>query len=633
MKIFLHFKENNKMSDTKNNNILYKIFTIIFSLCFVIAFDEYLLADNTLGHESIFNLLILFFCMLIFNRTKSVKFKSNKYYYILSFLMAFSIIVGGEIYHNDTISGIFKSGKNFMISIISFIGITVVFGRTLILVFNYIDTRTKHADASNQWKIYKHPIIFWPIIFVCFLPCFLAYFPGLLSYDAVNQTQQVIGIISVSKFHPPLHTFIWWLCVNLEEIIGIYGSSLCVYAIVQMIVFSGSLAYIVKFLIQRKVNNWIIMLSIIYLALNPTFAIFSVSMTKDIYFASFFIFYTIELIKMICQKSAYFDSKINIVRFILVSVICCLFRNNMIYVYVLAGFIIFFALKGCRKKLLLIEVGSIFLFFLIYQGLYTILNVQPGESKEKLSIPMMQMARVMVYHGDEIDQTVYNEIKPFFVKEPSPETADFEDMDEYFYTKFADGIKNRLFNTEYYDDNKSVFWKNWWTLCKEYPLEYLDEFLDLNCMSWYIDVNSTNMRSNSESISTKMETLNFIEIDENGETQLVSWEVISRNSKLPGLLKYYDKFATYEPVVDIPLVNNIFSEATPIWVILLSITICLVRKKKKLILALLPSLLLWMTYLLGPVVAIRYMLPFVCLYPLYISICFQPDSFCENKIE
>ena len=69
----------------------------------------------------------------------------------------------------------------------------------------------------------------WGLIFACWLPCFLSYYPGIFSYDLPAQTQQMMGLRTFTADNPPLHTLVWGLCLRLQEATGL--ESLAVYGI------------------------------------------------------------------------------------------------------------------------------------------------------------------------------------------------------------------------------------------------------------------------------------------------------------------------------------------------------------------------------------------------------------------
>jgi hypothetical protein len=601
---------------------------LLFSIFFVVALNTYLFADNTLGHESIFNWFILFACVLLFNRIKDITGVERKWCYGLSFLVSFSLIIGGTIYEEDTLASLYDSVGSLICTLISFVGITAVLGAVFILIFNFLKTNEKKLNSEETWKIYKRPIIFWPIIFICYVPCFLAYFPGIFAYDSTDQTLQALGIIyDLNKKHPPLHTFIWKLFLNIEELLGIPNTSLMLYCIVQMLVMSAVFTVVIRWMINKRINNYIILFSILFFALNPTFAIFANIMTKDIYFSVCFLLMSMEILNMCCDSKAYFEKKGRLIRFAVISLLCCLFRNNMIYIYILMVPVLIIVLKKYWKKILITMLSCIVLYFAIYDGLYPALGVKAGESREMLSVPIMQLARVVYIHNEELDDTELEEIDKFIDYESLNEL--FEPKDTLTHTdvyvpKFADGVKN-LFDSDFYNNNKKEFWSMYFRLLKQYPDDYIDAFLDLDSPSWYIDADSANADSNEVYIHTMMTCYTF-EAYEDGQMQLYYYSFFERDSKLPWLFNWYEKFAGYDSVENIPLVSNLFSEATPIWIMLFCITLLLVKKKKKFILAFAPSILLWLTYLLGPVIYIRYMLPFIMLYPVYLVIALQPDK-------
>jgi hypothetical protein len=156
-------------------------------------------------------------------------------------------------------------------------------------------------------------------------------------------------------------------------------------------------------------------------------------------------------------------------------------------------------------------------------------------------------------------------------------------------------------------------------------MEYLEAFLDLNSPSWYIDADSSNANSNSVYIYVENQTLKFYTEDDNGEMASYEINLVERKSKSKTLLKFYQKFASYELVEDIPIVNLLFSEALPIWLMLACMALCIIKKQKNKLIVFIPALLLWLTYLLGPLSCMRYVLPMYALYPLFMGMAISPD--------
>lgn len=72
---------------------------------------------------------------------------------------------------------------------------------------------------------------------------------------------------------------------------------------------------------------------------------------------------------------------------------------------------------------------------------------------------------------------------------------------------------------------------------------------------------------------------------------------------------------------DIPALRWVFNAGVVIWLMLLSALFAMYTGNWKRVGILLLPILLWGTYLLGPVMQGRYLYPFVCLLPLMLAVC------------
>ena len=77
--------------------------------------------------------------------------------------------------------------------------------------------------------------------------------------------------------------------------------------------------------------------------------------------------------------------------------------------------------------------------------------------------------------------------------------------------------------------------------------------------------------------------------------------------------------------MDKPVIRVIFGINTPIWLMLICMVLLIVKRDYRIIIVFMPSLLLWATYLLGPVSYFRYVYPIIVLYPLFIFMTLHKD--------
>ena len=579
---------------TKKQNII----NILFSICFVIGFNYYLFSCASNTKTLLFSLILFFFAFYLISNTKKNKNTNQRIPLIFSFVLSLSLLIGQKIYiYNDIF--VFKEFKTIILIIISLVGFTRVFSDIIVTVFSKIKGVYKNA----LWGFYKNKYIFWLlwiIIFASWIPAFLAYYPGILSYDSLSQTNQVFSGVYLAA-HPPIHTFIWEICLKVGGMKS--DAPLIIYSILQMLFLSFVFAQLIKYLINRNVNNIIILLSILFVTVNPVIAIFSMSMTKDVYFTAFFVLFILQLIEFIRNPKQFCSSKFKVIVFIIITLIMCLFRSNAIYVLILTTIVLLVCFRAFYKKVLLLFLIPIVCYCFITNGLYNYLGYVKGNSCEMLSIPIQQISYVVFRHDSEIDKKTKKKISKFLA---------YYLVSDNYNPRFADPMKG-TFRNEYYDSNKIEFYKLWFYFLKKYPSNYVSSFLSLNLPYWYIDSDVIDEYSKRRYIETDM--------------RIGTNYKVKRDSKFPWLLNQYEKVENYQLFKKIPFVSLLFSLSFPIWLILFTVCIFLYNKRAKLILPLIPLIFLWLTYIAGPVSIFRYVLPMFALYPLIFALIFNYKNF------
>jgi hypothetical protein len=485
------------------------------------------------------------------------------------------------------------------------IGYTCVSSSVFALLFDLL-TNKNLFKKNELWKIYRLPHVFyamWLVIILSWIPAFLSYYPGVFSYDMPMQTMEAVqGIAYYTKFQPPLHTMIWAVCLHLDKIIGL--EAITIYAIIQMLVLSFALAKLIEYFIHKKVNNVLILFSILFVMINPLVAIFSFIAVKDVCFAICFIMTNIYLSKLIANPEEFLSRKINYIYLLLGILFSSMFRNNAIYAFIVVAIVYFVMFKMHRKRIAILFLLPIISYFLITNVVFSALGIQEGNSREMLSVPIQQISNVMATEHDDFSEELIEEVDRFIPYRTI----------NYYNPRFADPVK-LTFKSEEFNENKLDFIKLWWRLLKEYPDNYISAFLNLNIPYWYIDASVVDEHSNREYIETRNH------ISEEYEIEL--------DSKMPGLYQIYERVA-YGGLDNIIGISYLFSLSLPIWVMLFTICVLIVRRHYRGILLVLPSAIYWCTFLLGPVSNLRYVFPMIILYPLYLVLIFDSGKIIEN---
>lgn len=435
----------------------------------------------------------------------------------------------------------------------------------------------------------------WLAMALCYMPCYFSNFPGIMSYDSGWITRQALGILPFDNFHPFLHTLIWTAFIKAEQIIGIPQFGLVSYSIVQALAVTAVFTCVVYYMAERGVRKGIVILTWMFYAFCPTVVLFSLITTKDVLFGTALVGFTLSLLRIseiyLSGGGKSGDMKSVMPVFCITGVLSCLLRNNMVYAMAVSAVLVVPVYKPLRKSLA-VGFGIILLVYLFVEGpvYHGILKIQPGDAREALSVPMNQMARVYTLRGEELPEEERREIEAYM-----PTVGAYDEL-------FADPVKDS-FDTDTFLADKGKFVKTWGSLFVRYPLEYAEAFLTLNVPYWCPE---------TESERTYIELGNYS-----------SYYTFEYREWLPHVGEFYHRVASNidgehgSGIMRWPLFHQFFSLSAPFWLMFIMAVSLMARGKGKCAVPFLPVMLLWMTYLLGPVSNFRYIYPMVILYPLF----------------
>lgn len=464
----------------------------------------------------------------------------------------------------------------FWIALIKWIGLMIAYYSVIAVVFSKISEWQEEQKigelkffTSNQKSIF----VVTGILFVCWLPYLLKEFPGIATYDSIYQIQQALGLEELTTWHPVLHTLLIKLCMSIGN--GIFHSvnaGVAIYSVMQMILMAAIFAISLWYMAKKDVPVGIRFVTLLYFAFCPTFPMMSITMGKDTLFSGMMVLLLMVLVELITHTKNVFESKIKMALFVLVIVITSLFRNNAMYMLILVTPFIVIYKKGYRIKIGGLLLGSVLVVFIINFMMTHVFHIpqtnaggMSGEI-EMFSVPLQQMARVMIDHKDEISEEDQNQICRFF-------------KNEIFYESYqpflADPIKG-LVDTEYFAEHKGDFIKLWLHLLPRYFGSYVDSFL---CMtSGYFDPEEnrislwTGIYPNELGIETKSVYEGY-------------------------LVSLAEKFINTQ---NVPIIGLFFNTGFVLWIILALLAFNLYQKRYEFSFVFLPILLYLFTVFLGP---------------------------------
>lgn len=421
-------------------------------------------------------------------------------------------------------------------------------------------------------------------------------YPGFYNYDAGNQIPQFLyAEVPYSAHHPILHTLLEGGIISLGyKLRGVdltFGVFL--YCAFQMAVCAVIFTYCIFYIYQYTYKKRTAVAAFLFYAMCPPVIMFAMCTTKDV------ICYTVLLAAILKMSGIYRDLQkepVRVNRWIQLGgllVIACLFRKNIIYVVVLFAVLVLLFVRKERKKQLLVYACVVLTAFLIDRGLIFITNASEGSPMEAFSIPVQQIARLYRDKGEEAFDKEELEILYSFVDREMLSNYDpfISDSMKYAFWLHYDVIS----------ENWGAFWGLWVQKGLQYPLIYIEAFVDNTYQSWY-------------PCTVLHDTKGFRYFD------ITEWQKEYGRPRMPWLYNFYCKIYREASYLKYPVLRMFFSIGFMLWTVLAAWFYGLWKRDRSILTALGFVLCISVTNLAGPVSDIRYYLLQFYAFPFCIAI-------------
>lgn len=523
---------------------------------------------------------------------------------------ALSCVLGWRLVHEGTVFGPGGSAAAYAGSFFLFLLETAVLSVPSAVLAAFVmrgrrvpgtaaENRQEAEDASEEcsrrpiWQVW---LFYSLLIFLCWMPVFLAYYPSVFAYDAEGQLYQVLAG-DYSTHHPLLHTLFLGAFFRLGIALGSCSAGMAVHSVVQMALMAGTFGWALSFLYQRRVPGWGRVLLFLFFSFFPANPVLAMSTTKDVLFAAFVLLYTLCLYRMACGRDVRQGGKAQAV-YIVVGVLMLLFRNNAVYAFIVSVPIVYAGLAERKRMYLRMTLLVFALFGICAFSLKAVTHAQSGSPREMLSVPLQQMARTRVKAEEEIDPSLRQELEKYI---PS------EWVFAAYNPHLADPVKNRAV---IHDDPAGLI-KTWIRLGLQHPAIYIDAFLDNSLGLWYLwDTSHAQVYG----IGTES---GFGYLSTDNRTMPAGFEV-EEHSLLPGLRVFMERIVSDNAYGRIPVVRLLFAPALYWWMLYLYLVTALYRKRYREILPVVFLVAYCLTLLLSPTVLVRYIYPLLVTIPVIL---------------
>lgn len=311
------------------------------------------------------------------------------------------------------------------------------------------------------------------ICFLCYLPYYLYEYPGIMTADSLVQYQQIIGEMEYSNHHPVVHTLIIKLFYETGMMItGDPVKAISFYTLFQMVFmsFCYGLSTLEIAKVMRKTDLRVICPIVAFFALFPVNAVFAVTLWKDVPFAGIAALLSIRLIEMYKKLDEGFKLP-EVIYLTLLFIIFSLFRSNAFYAF---AALIPFALYIFRKRIkemAAVLIVSLLAIIFVKGPIFSYCGVQSPDFVESLSVPLQQMARVLVNDRDLPQEDI----------ELIDSVIDRTYIKELYVPGYADNIKElvRAGNPDILDADRSEYLALYIRTGLRYPADFFLAWFDL----------------------------------------------------------------------------------------------------------------------------------------------------------
>lgn len=381
--------------------------------------------------------LFVLFGLLFYKTLRRSHLRAWKTTYPLGLLFSALLTVGAQVSASGNFC--FRDGSLYG-AIFAF---SFVFCALLTLLWDALDRinsrqaqppKRSHPFWSRFEKLRHKRLLVWLLLILCWIPVWLAVFPGLFCYDANMQWKQVASR-AVTAHHPPLHTLLLGGTIQLvHRMTGSYNAGIAVFIFLQMLIVTGCFAFVLSRMARWGVSRGLLLFATAYFALFPVIPMFGICSSKDTLFTAFTLLFVVLLIDLLRRPKAFFSAPPQVIFLLAAALLMNAFRNNAVYALVVFLPLCLLLLRRYRVKLSLLLACAVVLTAAYTGPFFDLMKIEPGNKREMLCVPMQQLARVYRDNPDSLNDSEKQALFRYL-----PEKA----LEQY-QPQFTDPVKNHF---------------------------------------------------------------------------------------------------------------------------------------------------------------------------------------------
>ncbi len=333
--------------------------------------------------------------------------------------------------------------------------------------FKYFSWERRKKNAFRPIIIFFASFLIISILYIILL--FTCKYPGNLSYDSIFQIRQLMTG-SYSNHHPFYHTITIKLFITLGlKIFSDMNKAVALYHVFQILFMSMCFSMVMLTLYEMDIQmGWIIVTTIWY-ALMPFHIMYSFTMWKDVMFGGFVLLFLVFIFRILKKTGQ--NKVFNYIMFLISGLGVCLFRSNGFFAFVIIFLVFLMLFQKKERNICIMFVTVIAASFLMKHIALSNLGVSQPDIVEALSIPIQQIARVVVEYNDFTGEQ----------RDKLSEVIDIEAIPEKYLPYISDPIKSLIRekgNQQYIPNNKFTYLKLYIQTGLRHPWTYIKAWID-----------------------------------------------------------------------------------------------------------------------------------------------------------
>ena len=452
----------------------------------------------------------------------------------------------------------------------------------------------------------EHPWIIAIALLLCWMPCFIALFPGGFSYDMAHEFNQ--QFVTYKSDFPRLHSVLIIGFMNaVHSLFGSYNAGIAIYDVLQMLAFSALFTHMLVTFYRQRIGQVMISMFAAYFALFPVIHLIVTHTGRDTLFSGLLTYLGFLLYRMACDTKAFFGTVRNPIILGTVLSLTLMARNNNSELIILPLFAVLNIVVWVKSHKL--YPRGVLLFctanIAVFVSLSFVLNLicQPITAiNPRASMSIISQTLMRAY----IDEPE---------KWTEKDNQDFEyymNMEYYRYCpECADYSKNMMQNVKG-AGNGVGFIKMWLRMGLKCPNSYLNAVTAQTRYMWYPDsVIDGYVRAELY----KTEKSYFVTGVEKPGVRIPLF---------PDGEEFYRKIGKDISFEKIPVLSMLFSIGFQYWLLLNCLFYSVYKGRKKLYLPL-GAMFVYLAFCFFiPIVLMRYFMTLFLFFPVTVVMTVQP---------